>query len=286
MSALFADLLRGLHDLLFDVTHARVKLLVWALFWLPVLLAPLAGWTVATLLAPVGGGSRWRRGAGAMILAPAVAFALALLLRLAVLAAGYGGGGPATWLEGLSGLPAWNLAVVVLLVGLGFALVFPLVGLIAGIWNRVRQRTRAQRVPMAGVTATIALLAVPLVVIGLLWIYGSTFGDQPHFLLDLMALLPLALVSFAIWTAAAWEPLERRERRAQDAPVPRQIPLDVPAMWSSIGALAPGASPLLGTHGANRRSTATGPVLAAWRHAGGPAAPPGALDALFATWRE
>jgi len=284
--ALVADLLHAAHELLYDVTQARVKLLVWALLWLPVLIAPLTAWAVAALLAPRGGGSAWRRGAGAMIAAPPIAFGLALVLRFAVFAAGGGGGGPAPWLERLSGLPAWNLAVVVVVVGLGYAASFPLVGLLAGLWNRMRRRTRAQRVPMAAVTATVSLLAVPLVVIGLLWIYGDSFGDQPHVLLDLTALLPAALVCLTLWTAATWEPLERRERRREDAPPARPPPLDVAALWRSIGALAPDARPLVGAHGARGGPTPAGPAQAAWRHAGGPGAAPGALDALFETWRE
>jgi len=276
-----------IYTLLYDAGGDRLRLLVWSALWLPVLLSPLLGWALATLVAPAGGGSRWRRGAGALGAAPVVLLMVALLVRFAVWAAGGGGGGPAAWLERLWPQPlSWNLAVVALLVALGYALAHPLVCLAMGIVNRSRRRTRSHRVPLAGATAAVTLIAIPVVVLGLLWLYGDTFGDEPHFFVDVLAWLPGAFVSLAIWTRSAWEPLQRRVRRSGEVPAPKRAGVDVVGLWRSIGALAPDAQPLVAARAVEATDEAGGAVTSAWRHAGGTGAAPGALSALLETWRE
>ena len=275
--------LDAFHALLYD---GRLGILVWMAFWLPVLLSPLLGWVVTTLVAPAGGGSRWRRGAGALGAASVVLLALAMLARLAVWVAWGVGGGPAVWLGRLSQSNSWNLAVVALAVALGYALLYPVVCLAVGVWNCTRRRTRPHRIPLAGTTAAATLIAAPVVLLGLLWLFEDAFGDDPHFFIDVLAWLPVAFVSLAIWTRSAWEPLQRRTRRGADAPAPPRAGVNVVGLWQSIGALAPDAQPLVAARAVEATDEAGGAVTSAWRHAGGVGAAPGALSALLEAWRE
>ncbi len=276
---------------LWDSVAVWKKLALWFVLWLPALTSPLVGWALATLLAPVGRGSRWRRGAGALGATPLVAVGLVLLVRFAVFAGGGEGDGPAGWMDNLTegavlGGIRWDLAVVLLLISFGVALAYPLICLITGIVNRSRQRSRAHRVPMAGTLAGVALISAAVALVGLVWVYYGRDSGTPHFWLDLVALLPVALVSWAIWAASTWEPLEERKRLDEEAPAPARAGLDVVALWRSIGALPRGGRALEHVAGVLASEPVTGPAAAAWRHAGAPGAPPGALEALFEAWRE
>ncbi len=291
MSELVGQLVNALSELVWDSAGVRLKIVLWAVLWLPALLSPLVGWLFAMLLAPPGRGSRWRRGAEALGWAPAVALALALLLRFVVFAAGGGGGGPAVWLDALSGLDSasavrWNLAAALVPVSLGYALFFPLVCVGTGVANRMRRRSRAYRVPLGLLVAAVTLVGSLVSLIGLLWVFYDMDSQSSHALLDAMALLPIALIAWAIWAATKWEPLEQRQRADRAAPVQVQAGLDVVALWRSIGVLPRQGRALDKREGVRAAGPMVGAAAAAWRHAGAPGAPPGALDALFDAWRE
>ena len=101
--------------------------------WCVSLLTPLVGWIIATMLAPAGDGPANRRGAGAIGMVPPGMLLTALLIRFLIwwFSDGNVTGGPAGWLTQLHPLPGaapeWNLAGVLLLLGISYsAAVLPL----------------------------------------------------------------------------------------------------------------------------------------------------------------